>query len=191
MKTIIENFSPIFATFPHPHRHLYMQLQFFKENILPQKDRMFRLALCVLRSKEEAEDIVQDAMLKIWNSGEKIDNPAGYCTIVTKNLSLDRLRQKENRAGTLQIENVPEIAETDTPFHTMQKNEQLNLVEQLIEKLPEQKRLLIQLRDIEGESYKRIAEMLNISESVVKTNLFRVRQELKQFYKNIDSYERL
>ena len=152
---------------------------------------MFRLALCVLRSKEEAEDIVQDAMLKIWNSGEKIDNPAGYCTIVTKNLSLDRLRQKENRAGTLQIENVPEIAETDTPFHTMQKNEQLNLVEQLIEKLPEQKRLLIQLRDIEGESYKRIAEMLNISESVVKTNLFRVRQELKQFYKNIDSYERL
>jgi len=152
---------------------------------------MFRLALCVLRSKEEAEDIVQDAMLKIWNSGEKIDNPAGYCTIVTKNLSLDRLRQKENRASTLQIENVPEIAETDTPFHTMQKNEQLNLVEQLIEKLPEQKRLLIQLRDIEGESYKRIAEMLNISESVVKTNLFRVRQELKQFYKNIDSYERL
>ena len=153
---------------------------------------MFRLALCVLRNREEAEDVVQDAMLKIWNGEEKeIDNPAGYCTIVTKNLSLDRLRQKENRAGTLQIENVPEIAETDTPFHTMQKNEQLNLVEQLIEKLPEQKRLLIQLRDIEGESYKRIAEMLNISESVVKTNLFRVRQELKQFYKNIDSYERL
>ena len=152
---------------------------------------MFRLALCVLRSKEEAEDIVQDAMLKIWNSGEKIDNPAGYCTIVTKNLSLDRLRQKENRATMLQIETVSEIAETETPFYTMEKNEQLNLVERLIEKLPERKRILIQLRDIEGESYKRIAEMLSITESLVKTDLFRARQELKQYYKNIDSYERL
>jgi RNA polymerase sigma-70 factor (ECF subfamily) len=168
-----------------------MQLQFFKQNILPQKDRMFRLALCVLRNREEAEDIVQEAMLKIWNGSEEIDNPAGYCTIVTKNLSLDRLRQKENRATMLQIETVSEIAETETPFYTMEKNEKLNLVERLIAKLPERKRILIQLRDIEGESYKRIAEMLNITESLVKTDLFRARQELKQYYKNIDSYERL
>jgi RNA polymerase sigma-70 factor (ECF subfamily) len=169
-----------------------MQLQYFKENILPQKDKMFRLALCVLRNKEEAEDIVQDSMLKIWNGEENgIDNPAGYCTTVTKNLSLDRLRQKENRVNTVQIETVSDIAETDTPFHTMQKNEQLNLVEQLIERLPERKRLLIHLRDIEGESYKRIAEILSITESLVKTDLFRARQELKQYYKNIDSYERL
>jgi RNA polymerase sigma-70 factor (ECF subfamily) len=167
-----------------------MQLQYFKENILPLKDRMFRLALCVLRNREEAEDIVQEAMLKIWSGGEDIDNPAGYCTIVTKNLSLDRLRQKEHRA-TVQIETVSDIAETNTPFHVMQKKEQADLLEQLIANLPEQKRILIQLRDIEGESYKQIAQMLNISESRVKTDLFRARQQLKQFYKNIDSYERL
>ena len=151
---------------------------------------MFRLALCILCNKEEAEDIVQEAMLKIWNGEEKeIDNPAGYCTIVTKNLSLDRLRQKEYQTSTVQIEAIPEIAETDTPFYTMEKNEQLNLVERLIAKLPERKRILIQLRDIEGESYKRIADMLSITESLVKTDLFRARQELKQHYKNIDSYE--
>ena len=168
-----------------------MQLQYFKENILPQKDRMFRLALCVLHNNEEAEDIVQEAMLKIWNSKEEIENPAGYCTIVTKNLSLDRLRQKKNQTDMIQIETIPEIAETDTPLQTLEKNEQLNLIERLIAKLPERKRILIQLRDIEGESYKRIAEMLNITESLVKTDLFRARQELKQYYKNIDSYERL
>ena len=168
-----------------------MQLQYFKENILPQKDRMFRLALCVLHNNEEAEDIVQEAMLKIWNGKEEIENPAGYCTIVTKNLSLDRLRQKKNQTDMIQIETIPEIAETDTPLQTLEKNEQLNLVERLIAKLPERKRILIQLCDIEGESYKRIAEMLNITESLVKTDLFRARQELKQYYKNIDSYERL
>jgi RNA polymerase sigma-70 factor (ECF subfamily) len=156
------------------------------------KDKMFRLALCLLHNKADAEDIVQEAMIKIWNSDEtEIMNPAGYCTIVTKNLSLDRLRQKKHQTDMIQIETIPEIAETDTPFQTMEKNEQLNLLERLIAKLPERKRMLIQLRDIEGESYKRIAEMLNITESLVKTDLFRARQELKQFYINIDSYERL
>jgi RNA polymerase sigma-70 factor (ECF subfamily) len=59
----------------------------------------------------------------------------------------------------IQIETIPEIAETDTPFQTLEKNERLNLVERLIAKLPERKRMLIQLSDIEGESYKRIAEI--------------------------------
>jgi len=167
-----------------------MQLEYFKKNILPQKDRMFRLAMCVLHSKEEAEDIVQDAMMKIWNGGQEIDNPAGYCTIVAKNLALDRLRQKKNQTNMMQIEDIPQIAETDMPFQALEKNEKLNLLEQLIAKLPERKRILIQLRDIEGESYKRIAEMLDITESLVKTDLFRARQELKQYYTNIDSYER-
>jgi RNA polymerase sigma-70 factor (ECF subfamily) len=81
---------------------------------------------------------------------------------------------------------VTEIAETNTPFHTLQKNEQVNLVEQLIERLSERKRMIVQLRDIEGESYKAIAQALNVSESQVKTDLFRARQELKQHYNNIN-----
>ena len=72
-----------------------MQLKYFTENILPLKDRLFRLALCVLQSKEEAEDIVQEVMLKIWGCKEEINNPAAYCVTVTKNLSLDRLRHKD------------------------------------------------------------------------------------------------
>ena len=156
------------------------------------KNKMFRLALCLLHNKPDAEDIVQEAMIKIWNGDEtEITNPAGYCTIVTKNLSLDRLRQKQQQATMVQIETVTDIAETSTPFHTLQKNEQVNLVEQLIERLSERKHILIQLRDIEGESYKAIAQVLNVSESQVKTDLFRARQELKQCYNNINSYERL
>lgn len=156
------------------------------------KDKMFRLALCLLCSKVDAEDIVQEAMIRIWNGDETdITNPAGYCTIVTKNLSLDRLRKKQQQTAMVQIETVADIAETNTPFHLLQKNEQMNLVEQLIEKLSERKRMIVQLRDIEGENYKTIAQILNISESQVKTELFRARQELKQCYNNINSYERL
>jgi RNA polymerase sigma-70 factor (ECF subfamily) len=168
-----------------------MQLKYFTENILPLKDMLFRLALCILQNREEAEDIVQEVMLKIWSCREEINNPAAYCTIMAKNLSLDRLRHKDRNKNRLQIEEVFEVAETKTPFCDMQEKEQMQLIGCLIENLPEEKRILIQLRDIEGESYKRIAQLLNIPESQVKTNLFRIRQELKQLYKNIDSYERL
>ena len=168
-----------------------MQLQYFKENILPLKDRLFRLALCVLRSREEAEDIVQEVMLKIWNCDEEIANPVGYCTTMTKNLALDRLRLKNWHTNHIPIADAPEIVETNTPLQLLQQDEQMRLVEKLIARLPEEKRILIQLRDIEGESYKTIAEQLGLTESQVKTNLHRVRQELKQFYKKIDSYEKL
>ena len=168
-----------------------MQLKYFTENILPLKDKLFRLALCILQNRDEAEDIVQEAMLKIWSCKEKIDNPAAYCTIVTKNLSLDRLRHKDRNKNTLHIDDVYEVAETNTPLSNMQEKEQIQLIEHLIANLPQEKRILIQLRDIEGESYKQIAQILNISESQVKTNLFRIRQELKQLYKKIDSYEQL
>lgn len=47
-----------------------MQLEFFKQNILPMKDKLFRLALFLLCNKADAEDIVQEAMIKIWNGDE-------------------------------------------------------------------------------------------------------------------------
>lgn len=52
----------------------------------------------------------------------------------------------------------------------------------------EKQRLIMQLRDIEGESYKEIAKILNLTEEQVKVNLFRARQKVKQRYLEIDEY---
>ena len=59
---------------------------------------------------------------------------------------------------------------------------------EVVNELPEKQRLIMQLRDIEGESYKKIATLLNLTEEQVKVNLFRARQKVKQRYLEIDEY---
>ena len=64
----------------------------------------------------------------------------------------------------------------------------MELIHRLINGLPEKQRSIIQLRDIEGKSYKEIADILRVSEEQVKVNLFRARQKIKQQYPEINDY---
>ena len=58
----------------------------------------------------------------------------------------------------------------------------------MINELPEKQRSIVQLRDIEGKSYKEIAEVLGLTEEQVKVNLFRARQRIKTKYNEINNY---
>jgi len=66
--------------------------------------------------------------------------------------------------------------------------ERMAIIHRLINELPEKQRLIMQLRDIEGESYKEIADVLHLTEEQVKVNLFRARQKVKQRYTEIEGY---
>jgi len=170
-----------------------MELNEFKNRVLPLKDKMYRFALSILHRREDAEDLVQEVLLKIWNTKnfiERIDNPAAYCMMMTKNMAIDRLRQANRKTPHLPVEQ-HDIIEEQTPLEKLQYRERRQLVERSIRQLPQNLQILIQLRDIEGESYNRIAEILKISESSVKTNLFRARQLLKQQLNNIHAYGQL
>ena len=73
-------------------------------------------------------------------------------------------------------------------YDQMIHDERMNIINRLVNELPEKQRLIMQLRDIEGESYKKIATLLNLTEEQVKVNLFRARQKVKQRYLKIDEY---
>ena len=170
-----------------------MELNEFKNRIFPLKDKLFRFALSILHSREDAEDIIQEVLLKIWNEPaffERIENPPAYCMMMTKNMTLDRLRQINRKVPHVPVEE-HDAEDEQTPLDKLQHRERHQLVKQLIRRLPLDLQMLIQLRDIEGESYRQIACTLNISESQVKTNLFRVRQLLKQQINNIHAYGQL
>jgi len=170
-----------------------MELNEFKNRVLPLKDKLYRFALSILHSREDAEDLVQEVLLKIWNTQsffERIDNPAAYCMMMTKNMALDRLRQANRKIPHLPVEQ-HDVVEEQSPLEKMQHRERHQMVERLIRQLPKNLQMLIQLRDIEGESYQQIAQLLKLSESQVKTNLFRARQLLKQQFNNIHAYGQL
>ena len=157
---------------------------------MPLKDKLFRLALRITFDRAEAEDVVQDTMIRVWNKREEwtqFGSIEAYCLTVAKNLAIDRSQKKEAQNVELTPE-MEEESEISGPYDQLVNNERMSIIHRLINELPEKQRLIMQLRDIEGESYKEIAKILNLTEEQVKVNLFRARQKVTQRYLEIDEY---
>lgn len=163
----------------------------FRNDVLPLKDKLFRLALRITLNREEAEDIVQDTLIKVWNSRDKwqrLDSIEAYSLTIARNLSLDRIKKMENQNGSLEDEKTERPDATSNPSERMIQKDKLDIVKRMIDKLPEKQRSCIQLRDIEGKAYKDIALILGITEEQVKINIFRARQTIKQRFQQFDKY---
>lgn len=168
-----------------------MQEISFRNDILPLKDKLYRLALRIIANPAEAEDIVQDTLLRVWNhrhEWQQFDSIEAYCLTVARNLALDRHRLGDTGLLSLDTDTETPVPDMQTPQRQMEDEERLHIVHRLIQALPERQRTILQLRDIEERTYKEIAAILGITEEQVKTNLFRARQRIKQQYSEIDKY---
>ena len=164
-----------------------MQEISFRDNILPLKDKLFRLALRITFDRAEAEDIVQDALIKVWNKRDEwgeLESIEAYCLTVVRNLAIDRSQKKEAQNLTLTPE-TQEMPDAQTPESQFERNEQFQLVHRLVNELPEKQRTIVQLRDIEGKSYKEIAEVLDVSPQTVA---YRIQQALKLLRVSLKDY---
>ncbi|MGP1435221.1 MAG: RNA polymerase sigma factor [Phocaeicola sp.] len=162
----------------------------FRNDILPLKDKLYRLAFRITLDSAEAEDIVQDTLMRAWEKREewnRIDSIEAFCLTIARNLAIDRSRKMETQNVEL-ISEREEQLDASTPYDQLTENELLKLVHRLVNELPEKQRSIIQLRDIEGKSYKEIADIMQLPEEQVKVNLFRARQKIKQKYLEIENY---
>lgn len=174
----------------------------FRSDVLPLKNVLYRLALRITLSHEDAEDVVQDTLLKVWsrrNDWQQIQNLEAYAMTTARNLALD----KNKRAGahTVSLDAMPAVhalqgttaaagtsSGSTNPYDRIFQQDRLQYVRQLIDQLPERQRSCMQLRDVEEKSYREISEILGISEELVKVNIFRARQTIKQKMKEAEEY---
>lgn len=168
-----------------------MQELSFRNDILPLKDKLFRLALRITLDRAEAEDVVQETLIRVWNKRDEWPQFASieaYCLIVARNLAIDRSERMASRT----VELTPEMEQvsdaSSSPYERLVNKERMMLIHRLMNKLPEKQRLVMQLRDMEGKGYKEIAVVLNLTEEQVKVNLFRARQKVKQMFMDIEDY---
>lgn len=161
----------------------------FLQVIAPFKDKVFRLAKRLLVSTEEAEDATQEVLVKLWNKNESLN---GYSSVeafamtITKNYCLDQLKSK--RATNLQIVHSNYTDRQPSLQQQLEDTDSLNWVEKIINELPEQQRLIIQMRDIEQYEFSEIAQILEMNETAIRVALSRARKTIREFMTKTHHY---
>jgi RNA polymerase sigma-70 factor (ECF subfamily) len=151
----------------------------FTALVIPLKDRLFRLAKRILVSQDEAEDAVQEVFLKLWkgkNSIENYKNPEAFAITMTKNYCLDRLKSKQ--ASNLKIVHSNYQA-LENLEKSLEANDGVEMVFKIMETLPEQQKIVLQLRDVEQFEFSEIAKMLDSNETAIRVALSRARKTVR------------
>ena len=167
-----------------------MNLQEFQKTVYPLKNKLFRFAKRMLDQTEEAEDVVQEAFIKLWNRRDKLDDyrsVEALAMIMTKNLCLDRIKAKrypvENMENHRQfLENMPEETKVD-------HSDLIRGIHQAIKLLPEQQQIIVHLRDIEGYEFEQIAEIVDMNENAIRVALSRARKRIRELLTKTKVYE--
>ena len=165
----------------------------FRNDVLPLKNQLYRLALRITLTPEDAEDVVQETMMKVWSrrqQWDQIESMEAFCMAVCRNLALDKTRKMTATEQRIEASehDTPDFSHAANPEEQAIQKDRLRLVRQIIDSLPEKQRSVMQLRDFEGKSYKEIAAIMDISEEQVKINIFRARQTVKQRFLQSEDY---
>ncbi|WP_452223418.1 RNA polymerase sigma factor [Lacinutrix chionoecetis] len=164
------------------------QLEFLNI-VTPFKDKVFRLAKRLLVSREEAEDATQEILIKLWNNKKKIKdykNVEAFSMTMTKNFCFDKLKSKQ--AQNLKIVHSNYQDHSVSLQKEVELNDSIGWVGKIMEDLPEQQKMVIQLRDIEQYEFKEIAKMLDMNETAIRVALSRARKKIREKLTNTHNY---
>jgi RNA polymerase sigma factor (sigma-70 family) len=162
----------------------------FKIQVLPLKHRLFRLSLRMLGRVEEAEDSVQDALIKLWTRKDELKNYSSieaFAMSITKNLCLDRIRSKSFQTERLTDRQVSAMRQD--PEELLEKDDYTGFIRKIIDNLPDQQKAIMQMRDFEGMDYEQISEVMDLNINAVRVNLSRARKKVRDTILKIQGYE--
>jgi RNA polymerase sigma factor (sigma-70 family) len=153
----------------------------FVQIINPFREKLFRLAKRLLISTEEAEDATQEVLVKLWkkkNALNEFKSAEALAMTMTKNYCLDQLKSK--RAGNLQITHNNYSDPQSRSDKKVEDIDSLEWVEKIINQLPEQQKIIIQLREIEQYEFSEIAKIIDINEIAIRVALSRARKTIRE-----------
>ena len=160
-----------------------MQVQEFKERVLPLSQKIYQFALRILRNQHDAEDVAQEICMKLWDSRselEAIKSIEAFAFRMTRNLCLDKIKRKKPQYYDDRETGSARYDEADLapdPGGSLEMKDTMERVNHIIGSLPEQQRTLVQLRDIEGLEYEEISEITGLELNTIRViPVFRKRK---------------
>jgi RNA polymerase sigma factor (sigma-70 family) len=167
-----------------------MHSQVFKEQVLSLQDNLYRLAYSMLHNREEAEDMVQETLIKLWSKREtldELDNVKFYCLKIIKNHCLDKIKLRKSMVGEIESMKIPSSG--SSPQESLEIKNMVATVNEIIKLLPEQQRIVVHLRNIEELSMEEIASITEMSINNIRVTLSRARKSINEIYQKHFNHE--
>ncbi len=152
------------------------------------RNRLLRQALRFLPSKEDAEDVLQDAFIRLWAKAEQIEtekDAASLATVVIRNMAVDHYRQQKRKPQTTDVEML------DLQEETADMDERRQLVDEIMQRVltPLQLRI-VELREYEGLGYDEVASILCMQQPAVRMQLSRARKAIREEYVRVNNQKK-
>ena len=166
-----------------------MTAEVFKQEVLPLRDKVYRLARRLLENDDEAQDISQDVLLKLWTKREQLSkyrSVEAFAMTVTKNMCVDELRSSKRKKQPLENRELGDP--NNSPQVVAEEKDHHSIINRLISQLPEQQKIAIHLRDIEGYEFEQISEIISSDINSIRANLSRARKNVRESLTKIIEY---
>lgn len=160
-----------------------MELSEFKQLVIPFSPRLLAFAARILGDSENARDVVQEVFLKLWLMKDELNNyrsMEALAMTMTKNLCIDHLRKLKPLQWKDSLQDVSDALSDEETENRIDFRETGARVIQIVETLPEQQRMIIHLKDIEGYSTEEVMEIMGINANTLRVNLSRARKKVRE-----------
>ena len=158
-----------------------MSQELFRAAVLPMREYLFATARRILSEEEDAEDAVQEVLLKLWYVRESLgnyDNVEAFVTTVTKKHCLDKLKVKKRNEGM--TESLMAMHSESNPYELTERKNTHEIIQRIIETLPPLQREIIRMKDMEEYEVDEIAEITGTKAEAVRMNLSRARKKVRE-----------
>lgn len=163
----------------------------FKKQFIPYHQKLYRIAFRLLEDTQDAEDITQEAYIKLWNKRNElghVENLESYSVIILRNMCMDFLRSKNRFKLQSQETLSVELSETVSVVADIEQKQEAQFIEYIIDQLPKQQREVIKLRHFENCTSDEIENILGISSVNVRVLLSRARKKVKELFEKQNLY---
>ena len=160
-----------------------MELETFKITVLPLREKMFNLSRKLIEETADAEDIVQEAFLKLWDIRDKLDqydSVEALAMMIVRNLTLDRLRTRKPKGA--ELDNLLLDSGLMNPAEQLEQQDAVACIRRLIAGLPALQQTIIRMKDVEGYETDEIAEITGTQPEAIRVNLSRARKKIREQY---------
>lgn len=158
-----------------------MDTEQFKQMFLPYHRRLYQIAYRLLEDEQDAEDLLQEAYLKLWDKREElalISHPEAFCVTMVKHMCFDLMRSGSYLRDRQRIR-LGEVGDVPAADDDRWKDD-AEVVRQIMARLPEQQQTVVTLRDVKGCSYDEIERLMGLNSTYVRVLLSRARKKIRE-----------